>query len=441
MFTSSLVLSLGILATSPGNWPGFLDGRPASIDAQSIPVAWGPEEGIAWRRKTTGYGQSSPVIWADRAYLTSVEGPLKDHLVISAIGLEAGELLWEQRFPTSDPVKSSTFVSRAAPTPVVDQDGVYCFFESGDVVALDHEGQLRWQRSLSRDYGRFENEYGLAASPVQGVDRVVLMVDHSGPSYLIALHKASGKTIWKTERTSRISWSSPQVLEIDGQPQVLCSSAGSIDGYDMQTGEPLWTYEPVGGNRICSPWSFGEGWFLVGSQTSREFPDEAAVRESNFAMRLRQENGNWSPEVMWRTTEASPAMASPMVYAGYAYWINRVGVIHCFEARSGKLAYTERLRQQSWATPLGIGDRVYFFGKDGLSTVLAAGSEFRVLSENWLWDPDALEPDLSVIERETDPQRRAGAARYVTPTVYAVAAVSGTLLIRTGNELHCVRAD
>lgn len=65
-------------------------------------------------------------------------------------------------------------------------------------------------------------------------------------------------------------------------------------------------------------------------------------RESNFAMRLTHENGTWSPEVMWRTTEASPAMASPIVHAGYAYWINRLGVVHCFEARSGKLSYTER---------------------------------------------------------------------------------------------------
>ncbi len=441
MLTPSLMLSLGILVASPGNWPGFLDVRQASIDAPSIPVVWGPEQGIAWRRKTTGYGQSSPVIWADRAYLTSIEGPLKDHLIISAIELNAGELLWQRRFPTSDPVESGTFVSRAAPTPVVDDAGVYCFFESGDVIALDRDGELRWHRSLSRDYGRFENEYGLAASPVQGEDRIVLLIDHSGPSYVIALNKASGKTLWKTERTSRISWTSPQVLEIDGQHQVLCSSAGSVDGYGMQTGERLWTHQPVGGNRICSPWSFGNGWFLVGSQTSREFPDEAAVRESNFAIRLTHEDGTWSPKVMWRTTEASPAMASPMVHAGHAYWINRLGVVYCYEARSGKRCYAERLKQQSWATPLGIGDRIYFFGKDGLTTVLASGEQYRVLAENWLWDPDALEPDLSVIERETDPKRRAGAARYVTPTVYAVAAVSGTLLIRTGSELHCVRGD
>jgi outer membrane protein assembly factor BamB len=152
MFTPSLMLSLGILVASPGNWPGFLDARQASIDEHSIPVEWGPEQGIAWRWTTAGYGQSSPVIWADRAYLTSVEGPLKDHLIISAIELNAGELLWQQRFPTSDPVESGTFVSRAAPTPVVDDAGVYCFFESGDVIALDHDGELRWHRSLSREY-------------------------------------------------------------------------------------------------------------------------------------------------------------------------------------------------------------------------------------------------------------------------------------------------
>ena len=435
----TILLALTCLpAANPESWPGFLGAGHSAIAPESIPLTWAPAEHVAWTTPLTGFGQSSPVIWNDRAYVSTIDGPMKDSLIVTAIALDDGRVLWQKSFPTSAPVENGTFVSRAAPTPVVDAERVYCFFEGGDVVAITHAGESVWQESLSKKYGKFDNVYGLAASPVQTEDRVIVLVDHFGESYITALSKADGKELWRTKRESRGSWTSPMLMTIDGEPQVICSSAGTIDGYSPTTGEQLWTHGGVGGNRICSPWSLGDGVFLVGSQTSREFPDEGVVKQSNFAMQVSRTEGKWTPKVSWRTETAVPSMASPMEHAGYAYWVNRQGVVYCLDAKTGEQKYAERIAQSPWATPLGLGDRIYFFGKDGLTTVLKAGPTFEKLAENQLWDPN-IKPDQALIDKETDPKRKAGAAMHAKPEVMGIAAIHGTLLIRTGKQLFCVR--
>ncbi len=423
-------------------WTGFLGGAGVSLDAGTLPLRWSPTENQPWTVDLPGFGQSTPVIFGDQAYVTSVEGPKKDRLIVTAVALTDGTRRWSASFSTSDPVANGTFVSRAAPTPVVDNRGVYCFFESGDVVALSRSGETLWRSSLSEKYGRFTNDYGLAASPVQTADAVIVLADHpKGPSYLIALAKADGSVLWKADRTSRGSWTSPRLLPIAGTPTVVCSSAGTVDGYDPATGALNWSHAGVGGNRICSPTLTAGGLILIGAQTSREFADTEAVKKSNVALRIVKQDAAWSTSVAWRTEEFSPGMASPVAHAGHAYWINRQGAVGCFREETGELVYKGRVAQSPWATPLGVGDRLYVFGKDGLTTVLAAGDKFQVLAENRLWDPDSVKPDQSIIDRETDPRRKAGAAMHALPEVMGVAAVNGTLLVRTGSKLHCLRND
>lgn len=437
----SLVVILAVAAQpAVDQWPGFLGGAASKLDGASLPLKWSPVDNQPWASRIPGFGQSSPVIFRSLAFVTSVDGPKKDDLIVTAYRIADGKQVWSAKFPTSDPVVNGTFVSRAAPTPVVDERGVYCFFESGDLVALSHAGEKIWQTSLSKTYGRFTNDYGLAASPVQSSDSVIVLVDHpKGPSYILALSKRDGQVQWKTERSSRGSWSSPRLLTVAGAPTVVCSSAGSVDGYDPATGALRWSYDGVGGNRICSPTITASGLILIGSQTSREFADADSVKKSNFALQVGNERSAWSTRVAWRTEDFSPGMASPISHGGFAYWINRQGAIGCFREETGEPVYTGRVAQAPWATPLGAGDRLYVFGKDGLTTVLASGNEFRVLAENRLWDPDSIQPDQTIVDRETDPRRKAAAAMHALPEVMGVAAINGTLLVRTGSKLHCLR--
>ena len=431
-----------LLAAEPAspNWPAFLgQGASSAVVADTLPLTWSLEKNIAWSAELQGYGQSSPVVWGDQIYVTSVEGPMKDRYFVTTLSLATGEVLWQRGFDSSAPVESSLFVSRAAPTPVVDERGVYAFFESGDLVAFGHGGEELWRRSLSVDYGHFQNEYGLGASPLQSKEAMFLLVDHEGPSYLVGVSKRDGSTLWKTDRSPRRSWSSPTWMTVGDQKHIVCSSSGTVDGYDPTTGKLLWSLEGVGGNTLTTPLSHGKGCCLISASPGRRGENALEARKSNLLLQVDAKDGAFHAQPLWRTEKATVSMASPVVHDGCAYWINSVGAVFCFDVDSGKLHYVQRLRQSCWATPVAVGDRIYCFGKDGLTTVLQSGPVFRILAENQLWDPKSVTVDEAAVAKEKSEERRRAASRFTGPIQYGVAAVSGGLLIRTGSRLYCVR--
>ncbi|MCA9031832.1 MAG: hypothetical protein KDA66_13545, partial [Planctomycetaceae bacterium] len=115
-------------------------------------------------------------------------------------------------------------------------------------------------------------------------------------------------------------------------------------------------------------------------------------------------------KVLWKTEKAMPSFGSPMVHKGLAYWVNNVGVLYCFDAVSGELVYTKRSGQLCWATPLGLGDHIYLFGKDGLTTVIAAGREFKVVARNELIEGATEAGEADVRRRESQGHQHGGGA-------------------------------
>ncbi len=412
-------------------WTGFLGEGPISVDPQSIPIQWSPDENIAWQVDLPGHGQSTPVIWDDRVFVTCVEGPNKEKGHVICFDLLNGKEQWRYTFDTTDGAESTIYVSRAAPTPLVDENRIIAFFESGDLVSLSHEGDVHWQRSLSEDYGKFQNRFGIAASPTQTADAIFVLGDHEGPAYLAKIDKSDGSTVWKTQRTSRVAWSSPTLMMIDGKPVLVISAQGSIDGYDAESGAQLWSFDDVHGNTVATPAAAGQDAFIVGAAPGpRASAEESAqATRSNFAMKIVSKDGELVPEILWRAERATCSFGSPIVHQGYAYWVNRQGIVTCFDVTSGEQTYKERIAESVWATPLGIGDRIYFFGKNGDTTVVTAGPEFEELATNRLWEPE---------QRQPDPPAR-GQPPQEGRTQYGIGVVDGSLLVRTGDVLYCVR--
>lgn len=425
--------------TGNGNmWPAFLGAGNNASSSQSLPLQWTPTENVAWRAELPGGGQSSPIVWGDHVFVTSVEGPNKDVYHTVCIELAGGKEVWRKDLQNSFPVANSHYVSRAAPTPVVDADRVVALFESGDCVAYAHDGEELWRRVLGKDYGPLTAEFGLGASPCQTASKVFVLLEHDGPSCLLALDKKTGETSWKADRTPRISWSSPVVMEIDGITQIVISSAGSVDGYEAESGELLWSFTDVGGNTGTTPIDSGNGRFLIGASAGRNGEDAGSAADSNCLLQVARVNGEWSIKREWVAEKASPSWASPIMHEGLAYWINRAGVVYCFDAQTGEQVYANRIEQSCWATPIAVGDRIYFFGQQGLVTVLAAGREFKILAENESWNEGTL-PAEAPLGEETSEERKAAAAMFSKPTLYGAAAVDGTLVMRVGNCVIAVR--
>lgn len=380
------------------SWPGFRGRGDSRAVTAALPLRWSDSENLSWRAKVPGYGQSSPVLWHGQVFVTSVEGPKKATLVLSSFALDTGEVRWRRRFAASQEIASSDMVTRGAPTPVVDEERVYAFFESGDLIAVDHEGESLWQRSLTRDYGQFAGNHGVASSPVLTRDAVVVQVTHDGPSYFLAVEKQTGVTRWKVDRPARVSWTTPVVVAGKHGQEIVSSAAGRVEALSASTGERLWYREGIEKNHAPSV-TVDRGLVIVASSATGH----------NFAVDRMGQGELGDEHVVWRASGVSSGFGSPVVAGDCVLIVNKAGVLTCVDYASGAQSWQHRLGAANWATPIIADDRVYFFSKDGKTTVLTvdrAGPQ--VLAENSL---------------------------STEGTVYGVAAAYDSLLVRTGDEL------
>jgi outer membrane protein assembly factor BamB len=448
-----VLATLGPAADASPNWPGFLADGTNRTSSRNLPLRWSPDQGIAWRADIPGYGQSSPVVWGHRVFVTSIEGKNKERCLVHAFDTVAGSRLWTCEFEAGQKKAYSHMVSRAAPTPAVDARGLYVFFESGDVTKFSHDGDRDWTRSLVKEYGEFQGAHGIGSSLAQTNRAIFVLADHEGPSYLLALDKANGRTLWKADRESRVSWTSPIAVSDGNRTQIIVSSGGSVRSYDAASGTRLWTLEGISGNTIPSASVAGDR-LLIGAGVARTNPDEAAARRSNCCLNFTVTDGDPGFELAWRATRATSSFATPLAHRDCAYFINEVGVLFCLDLATGEQHYAQRIAGPCWASPLGAGDYVYCFTKGGVTTVIKARPKFEVVATNRLWRQAADVADTNQTARPGPSPR--GTARQTSPamessgppsstdpdlTVHGVAAVDHGFFVRTGNNLYCIRGD
>lgn len=421
------------------SWPAFLGSQASGINTERIPEKWTTQSNIAWKTALVGHGQSSPVAWENQIYVTTVDGPKKDTYHVVCLDRTTGKIQWDHSVPSTSPVANSYYVSRAAPTPVVDQDGIIAFFESGDCIALTHDGKIRWSRSVEKEFGPWQAEFGLGASPCQDAQRVFILLEHDGPGHLIALSKESGETLWSKPRAPGRSWASPAIFNVENTPQVVVSSNGSVKAYAPEDGQELWTVGDLGGNTTVSPIDAGNGTLLVGASAGRNGENSAQAQKSNGLMRIQKADSGWKTQWVWQADKLSPSWASPVQFGKHAYWVNRIGVLSCIDLETGSVLYNERLKQACWATPVGVGDRLYFFGKEGLTTVIAQGPTFQVIAENETIDPAEIPKETTPMAEEATEERRRSAAAFSGPTLYGAAVAGDMLVVRIGNQVIAVQ--
>ena len=435
---------LGMTEDQASNsWQGFLGPVPTSVQAERLPLQWSPESNIAWQVSLPGYGQSSAVVWGEHVYVTLVEGSKKETLRLIAYQLGDGKLLWQQDIATKNLGENTDYFSRAAPTPVVDQDGVYVLYESGDIAAYGHDGKVKWQRDLVAEYGAIKSRHGLSSSPLQDAQHVFVCMQSEENPYLMAVSKADGKTVWKVERPVGTAWSSPIWFDVaEGEQQIVMSAAGSggrapgetspgsLIGYSPKDGQELWKLSGLSGNSAPTPHRVAPGRLLVGASAGREGGPTKEAIETNGLVEVKRVDGGYEANYVWRSKKATCGFCSPTSYRGVAYFVDRRGTLFGLDIETGGELFNERLWFPVWATPLGVGERVYFVGEDGMTTVIAAGAKYEVLASNTLWEPTA------AAEGEGDNPR----AMLNKVRQYAVAVVGDSMLIRRGDKLYCLRS-
>jgi len=355
-------------------WPGW---RGPSAQGQVVgsgyPDTWSDTENVLWKIPVPGRGNSSPIVWGDRIFVTTAhEGG--ERLSLLCFQRSNGTLLWETRIPHRGVERGHRKNGHASATPVTDGSRVYASFGTHGLVAVDFDGRVVWQRSLPP----VENYHGSAGSPVLYRDTVILYQDHRGPSFVAAFDTTTGKTRWWSDRQATIGWGTPIVIRAGNRDELIVSSEDEVTAYAPQTGRTLWTAIGNTFEVIPTP-TVGHG--LVFCSSGRAGP--------TLAIRPGGKGDVTDTHVAWRSAKGSPFIPSTILVGDQLYMVNdMMSVVTSYEARTGKLVFQGRLgrpqKESFSASPVTVDGKVFFTNDSGETFVLAAGPELDVLRVNRL---------------------------------------------------------
>ena len=395
-----LCASVFICSSAYGdNWPRWRGPDGNAVSCQSpLPEHWSKTENVRWKAAIPGEGVSSPIVWQERVFVTSA---LKDGKarVVHCLDRQTGKVLWTKETPDANPETTSAVTGHAACTPVTDGAHVVAFFGNAGVVCYNFDGKQLWHRNL----GTFDTELGFASSPIIHDGRVILVCDHDGDrftsfdSFMLALDVATGKAVWKTERRGLFrSWSTPVVVGQSDKSQVVANGQDELRGYDPATGKQLWQYKGMTNWVTPSP-VFGHGLLFV---TSGRNGPVLAIKPGGA--------GDVKP--LWQHDTAGPYVCSPLLYGDFLYVHNEQGILSCYEAKTGKLQYRERLDGKFSASPVAGDGKLYVTSEAGITFVIRAGPKFEVVARNSLDEYSVASPAIA----------------------------GGALFLRTEKHLYCV---
>jgi outer membrane protein assembly factor BamB len=339
---------------------------------------WSDKENIKWRVPVPGLGHSSPIIWRDHLFLTTAT---EDGATVSMIAFSraTGKQLWRTSLPSTGVVEHKyPKNSHASATATTDGQRVFASFGTHGLAAFDFNGKILWHTKL----GDLSNYHGSAGSPVLYKDRVFLYQDHDGTatlrSFVAAFDAATGKVIWKRDRPETVGWGTPVVINTGTRDELIVSSQRRVAAYDPQTGQDLWTVRGMTFEVIPTP-VVGHG--LVFCSSGRQGP--------TLAIKPGGSGDVTGTHVAWSSPKGSPFVPSGLVHGPLLYLVNDIqSILTVYEAATGKVMYQDRLgaplKEGFSASPVAVGDKLFFTNDNGETFVVRAGPVFNLLHVNRL---------------------------------------------------------
>jgi hypothetical protein len=362
-------------------WPRLRgpDGQGTADDAR-MPLHWSPTENVVWKTEVAGRGNSSPVIWNDRIFITSAsaDGTSRKILCYSRAN---GRLQWEHA--VGPPVGKEWLYRKntyASSTPVTDGQRVIAFFASSGLVCVDFDGHEQWHVDL----GAFPTMHGAGTSPLLYRNEVIcIQYQSKGKSLFAAFDKQTGKKLWQRDRENAMCWSTPVVLRVGEHDELVYNGSDHLIGYDPGTGVEQWRVSGTSGEAI--PTVVVGGGFLF-SASGRNGP--------TMAVRPGGTGDLTATHVVWRNLRGGPHVPSPLYHDGRLYIVNDTGIATCLDAADGHTIWQHRLRGRFSMSPVGCRDRILVTNEDGHSTIFKAADRFEVLAESDLDEPVLATPAL-----------------------------------------------
>ena len=385
------------------NWPGWRGPSGDGVSAgKGIPTKWSSTENIAWKIAVPGEGHSSPIVWGDKVFLTSSLTE-KNKRILLCIDRLSGQTVWQRDVVQSPPETIHRLNSRASGTPATDGKQVYVTFmrAEGDeviapnvgserlitpgkiiVAAYDLDGNEKWKTNV----GDFLSAHGFNTCPVLFEDLVILNGDHDGDAYLVALDRQSGRQRWRTRRENKTrSYVTPIIREIDGITQMILSGSLCIASYDPRNGKRHWIVDGPTEQFVASMVYDGKYVFATGGYPERH----------TLAIRPGGKGNVTDTHIAWRTTRGAAYVPSPIISGRYLLMVADSGIASCFEARTGKRHWMERLPGGHSPSPVSADGLVYFVSDRGVTTIIRPSETFAVIAKNELGEPVSASPAIS----------------------------------------------
>ncbi len=404
-----------------GNWPSFRgeNGRGVA-EGSSLPVKWDASTGVRWRTAIPGLGNSSPILWGNRLYISTAISsqdkglkpglygdiaPVQDssvhRYVVYCLDASTGRIVWEKTVFTGVPkVKRHPKATHANSTLATDGKHLIAFFGSEGLFCLDMNGKEIWKKDLGVLQAAFyvapAAQWEFGSSPIIYRETVLIQVDVLNGSYVAALNVRDGSELWRTSRSDVPTWGTPSVYSDGGTAQVIVNGYSHAGGYDIRDGKEIWWLKGGGDIPVPTPVISGDMAFL----TSAHGPTAPV-----YAIRLNargdislKENETSNKSVAWSYPRDGSYMATPVVYRDYVYNCRWNGVLCCYESKTGTRAYQERLgsgMSAFTASPVAGDGKIFLLSEDGDVYVVRAGPKFELLAVNNLGEVCMASPAVS----------------------------------------------
>ncbi len=379
---------LGDRAASAEDWAHWRGptGNGESLEA-SPPTTFSTSQNLLWKATVPGRSSGSPVLWGDQVFVVTavnVPGGPRGKLSFQTFCFDraTGKVRWQKTAVEAVPHEGTHETNGyASASPCTDGRYVYSHFGSRGLYCYTLDGELVWQRD---DFGKMttRNGFGEGSSPTLVDDLILVPWDHEGPSFLHALNKLTGETVWKTARDEPTCWATPLIVEVGESKQVVMNGQNYARGYDLESGKELWR---CGGQteRPAASAVAGNGLVFVGSGFRGAFL--GAFLPTGQGDIARTQN------VLWTINRDTPDVASPLLSDGRLYFYKgKTGLLTCVDARTGKPHYmAQRIPgiSSTYASPIAAGGHVYLTDRGGTITVIKDSERLEVVASNDVGEP------------------------------------------------------
>jgi len=408
-FSAALILSVGFVsAVRADNWPQWRGPAANGTSMESgLPERWSDTENIAWKAPVRGLGISSPIVWDNLVIVTSqigrgarrpgthptlVQGgsptasgerglggsaDRADRTIVflvTALNRITGQRAWEHVIDAEGALPEvHDKHNLASPSPVTDGQRVYAWFATGQIVALDMNGKVVWQRNLAKEYGPFDITWGHSSSPAVYKDSLILVCYHSSNAYLLSVDAKTGKDRWKIDRGADvISYSTPVVVNTPRGAELVINTSEGIEAHNPDTGERLWHFNES--NRFPIPVPSADNGTLYLTRGYRSGP--------YMAIKAGGRGDVSKTHVAWHVPTGAPYVPSAVQYNGVFYMAGENGIVNAIDSATGERVWQERVGGIFTASPVAGDGKVYLVSETGETVVLQASRTPKVLARN-----------------------------------------------------------